>query len=308
MKRLSKILNVALLVLGAVGLGVSELGTPVFGMTGLLEPQVKVERDIVYCDCKGVPLKMDIYFSEQATVPMPAVVYVHGGGWYSGDKSTGGGLREVPELVERGYLVAAINYRLAPKYQFPAQIEDLICAVRFLRDNAATYSLDPERIGVFGDSAGGHLAALIGLADDYTVFGASCNCSVESSRVQAVVDMYGPTDLMLTFERDKSPLMEHVFGTSDNQSEIIKQASPVTYVSGDAPPFLIIQGEKDEQVFPDQSQELYAQLVSFNVPATLVMVKNSGHSFKPVDGPISPTRGDITNLVADFFDKYLKGA
>ena len=121
-----------------------------------------------------------------------------------------------------------------------------------------------------------------------------------------MVDMFGPSDLTLTFERDRSLLMEHVFGTADTEDEIIRRASPVTSVSSDAPPFLIIHGDKDDQVLPEQSQLLYQKLVSAGVPASLMVVKNAGHGLVPVGGQISPGRSEISGLVADFFDQYLK--
>lgn len=269
-------------------------------------PASAVERDVVYCSCHGMPLTMDIYYPKAGSAPVPVIVYVHGGGWYSGDKTTGTGQQDIPGLLGRGYVVAAVNYRLAPKYKFPAQIEDLKCAIRFLRANATTYDLDPTRFGVLGSSAGGHLATLLGLTDENSGFDSACDCVKESTQVQAVVDMFGPVDLTLTFERDRSPLLEHVFGTSDPESEIVRRASPLTYVSSNAPPFLIIHGEKDDQVLLDQSEALYGKLVSTNVPVNLIVVKNSGHSFVPLGGPISPTRAEVTNLVGDFFDKYLK--
>lgn len=265
-----------------------------------------VDRDVVYCNCHGTPLIMDIYYPKAATAPKPVIVYIHGGGWYSGDKTTGAGQDDISELVARGYLVAAINYRLAPRYKFPAQIEDAQCAIRFLRANAATYGIDPAHFGVFGDSAGGHLAALLGVTDESYWLEDACDCVNDSSQVQAVVDMFGPTDLTLTFEKNWSLLIEHVFGVSDPESEVIKRASPVTYASSSAPPFLIIHGDRDEQVLPEQSDVFYKKLVSANVPVRLVMVKNAGHGFSPVGSPMSPTRAEITHLVGDFFDQYLK--
>lgn len=265
-----------------------------------------VERDVVYCSSHGMNLTMDIYHPRASSAPVPVVIYVHGGGWYSGDKTTGAGQQDIPGLVERGYLVAAVDYRLAPRYKFPAQIEDLKCAISFLRTNAVTYGVDPEHFGVLGDSAGGHLAALLGVTDENYCSDSDCGCAPQSTRVQAVVDMFGPTDLTLTFERNMSLLIEHVFNTSDPESEIIKQASPVTYVSSDDPPFLIIHGEEDEQVLLEQSEELYQDLVSNDVPADLLVVKNCGHNFIPVSGSISPSRSEITNIVGDFLDHYLK--
>ncbi len=265
-----------------------------------------VQRDITYVNIDDISLKMDIYYRQHGDILMPTVVYVHGGGWYSGDKTCGAGQRDIPELVAHGYLVAAIDYRLAPRFKFPAQIEDVKCAIRFLRANADTYSIDPARIGIFGDSAGGHLAALAGVTDYSSGFGVSGGYYDQSDGVQAVVDMFGPADLTLTYQQNNSMHIEHVFGTIDPLSPIIKQASPVTYVSDDAPPFLILHGEQDNEVRLEQSEILYQRLTAANVPVSLIVVSNSGHGLEPVGGTAFPNRHEITRLIVDFFDKYLK--
>jgi acetyl esterase/lipase len=299
MKGVLKRWVVILLLLGTLGITAR-------GVEASVIAAGEVERDVPYCD-GDVSLKMDIYHPATTETPAPAIVYVHGGGWYSGDKSNSDGQEYIRLLAARGYLVAAVNYRLAPRYQFPAQIEDIKCAVRFLRANAAKYNIDPTNIGALGDSAGGHLVALLGMTDGDSVFGESGAYCQQSDQVQAVVDLYGPADLELFFESNASSLLaEHVFGTDDPDSEIVKEASPVTYVSGDAPPFLIIQGDKDDIVSPQQSQELYERLISAGAPASLIMVKNAGHSFAPVAGDITPTRKEIARLIGDFFDKQLR--
>jgi acetyl esterase/lipase len=266
----------------------------------------KVARDVTYGTADGVALKMDIYYPKMSDGAVPAVLYVHGGGWTKGDKRAGAGSTEIPELVSRGYLVAAINYRLAPQYKFPAQIEDVKCAVRFLRANAATYGIDPYHIGAWGGSAGGHLVALLGVTDVNAGFECTGGYANQSSRVQAVVDMFGPTDLTAIFQGAGTQLMKEVFGTADKSSDIVKRASPVTWVSSDDPPFLILHGEEDILVPPSQSKILYERLIAAGVPATLVIVKNAGHGFAPAGGTIDPSRTEITVLVADFFDQYLK--
>ncbi len=265
----------------------------------------RVDRDVTYCVAEGTELKLDIYYPLRSQEgPAPVAVYVHGGGWTSGDKARGEGVRDISELVARGYMVAAVNYRLAPRYKFPAQIEDVKCAIRFLRANAQKYHLNPEKIGAWGGSAGGHLVALLGVTD------ATAGWDVgeyleQSSRVQAVVDMFGPTDLTVLFEGANAHLLEQVFGTSDRTSEAIRRASPVTWVTSDDSPFLILHGERDTLVPPSQSQIFYDRLVETGVPATLVMVKNAGHGFAPTGGPISPTREELTRMIADFFDQHL---
>jgi acetyl esterase/lipase len=269
------------------------------------QPPLPTERDVTYCTLDGVELKMDIYRPQRSAAPTPALLYVHGGGWTGGDKRSGEGIRDIPELLARGYLVAAVNYRLAPRYKFPAMIEDVKCAVRFLRANAERFSINPEKIGAWGGSAGGHLVALLGTADATAGWDVGQYLE-QSSRVQAVVDMYGPTDLTVLFEGANPRLMEQVFGTSDRNSETLQKASPVNWVSSDDPPFLILHGERDPLVPVSQSQIFYEKLRAAGVPATFVIVKNAGHGFAPLGGPISPSRQELTKMIGDFFDQYLK--
>lgn len=268
-----------------------------------VQPLRPTEPDVTYCVMDGVELKMDIYRPQSGAAPTPALLYVHGGGWTGGDKRSG--IQDIPELLARGYLIAAVNYRLAPRYKFPAMIEDVKCAVRFLRANAERYNINRDKIGAWGGSAGGHLVALLGTADETAGWEVGQYLD-QSSRVQAVVDMFGPTDLTVLFEGANPRLMEQVFGTSDRNSETLKRASPVTWVSSDDSPFLILHGERDTLVPVSQSQIFYEKLQAANVPVTLVIVKNAGHGFAPVGGPISPTRQELTQMMGDFFDQYLK--
>lgn len=268
-----------------------------------------IERDVTYGNAGGVDLKMDVYYPQAATGPVPVVMYVHGGGWTGGDKQEGAGTAAIPSLQEAGFLVISINYRLAPQYKFPAQIEDVKCAVRYLRAHADKYSLDPDRIGAWGGSAGGHLVSLLGLTDTSSGLEGSGGYGDQSSRVQAVVDMFGPSDLSQEFQGGAigQALGTKVFGTSDRGSQLLQAASPVTYISADDPPFLIIHGEMDKLVPPSQSQELYDRLQAAGVPSTLVMVKNAGHGLVPQAGEISPSHQEINNMIVDFFKQELNG-
>jgi len=266
-----------------------------------------VQRDVRYGEADGVPLMLDVYYPETATAPFAAVIYVHGGGWTAGDKQNGAGALDIPDLVSAGFLVVAVNYRLAPEYKFPAQIDDVRCAVRYLRANAEVYNVDPGRIGAWGGSAGGHLVSLLGVTGDIGESAGDNSNAGESSRVQAVVDMFGPSDLTQEFAGGAvgRRIGSQVFGAIDSSSRILVQASPVSYVSSDDPPFLILQGEEDELVPPSQSQELYDRLRAAGVPATLVMVKNAGHGLKPVGGTMNPSHEDIKELLVEFFRKNL---
>ncbi len=261
-----------------------------------------VERDITYCTTDGVALKMDVYYPQVMSKPAPVVMYVHGGSWSSGSKSDSIGVTDVPALLARGYLVASVDYRHAPQWKFPAQIHDVKCAIRFLRASAARFNLDPDRIGAWGHSAGGHLVALLGTTDTRDGFEGSREYTDQSSRVQAVVDMCGRADLR-GMPADKA---ESVFGAPNDSSDILEHASPITYVSKDDAPFLILHGDKDATVPLRLSQTLAERLKAANVPVTLVVVKNADHNFNPEGGPMSPTRAEMTQLIADFFDQHLR--
>lgn len=257
-------------------------------------------RDVTYCTMDGMDVKMDVYFPADTSQPVPAVIYIHGGGWTSGDKRAGAGTPEIPVLVKAGFVAFSLNYRLAPEYRFPAMIEDVKCAIRSIRAHADEYHIDPEHIGVWGGSAGGHLVSLLGTSDESAGFDVGQYLEY-SSRVQAVVDMFGPSDLLKEFRSQQEQNASHVFFL-----EQLESASPITYITPDDPPFLILQGDQDEVVPMEQSQILYDRLTATGVPATLVIVHNAGHGFKPTGGAIDPSRGDLSQMILDFFTKNLK--
>lgn len=258
-----------------------------------------VEKDVTYCTVDGVALKMDVYYPFENNGRFAVTMYVHGGGWRKGDKAGGAGETEFPELQKAGFLVVSVNYRLAPEYEFPAMIEDVKCAVRSLRAHADMHNLDPNRIGVFGSSAGGHLVSMLGTTDESAGFDVGEYLEY-SSRVQAVVDMFGPADLTAELANGS----DTVNSAFDNFDRAL--ASPVTYVTSDDPPFLILHGEKDALVPIAQSEELLAKLQAAGVPAELARVANAGHGFKPVGGTISPSRVEISQIITNFFEQTLK--
>lgn len=255
------------------------------------------ERNVPYCRAGGSTLLMDVYYPRTADGRWPGVVFVHGGGWTGGDKSQGG--PEVPALRDAGFLVFSVNYRLGPQHRFPAMIEDVKCAVRFLRANSSGFNLDPERIGAWGSSAGGHLAALLGAADSSAGFDVGEH-SAQSSRVQAVSSFFGPTDFTVPFAGGHESKPE-VFGGYDPVL-----ASPITYVSADDPPFLFVHGDSDQLVPLSQSERMHEKLQQAGVSSRLVVVANANHGLTPVAGSvISPARSEVTRIVVDFFQKHL---
>lgn len=272
------------------------------------EPEITLSPDIpdiTYCTMDDAPLKMDLYFPENANAPYKILVYVHGGSFTSGDKRKGSGIIDIPAMTARGYAVAAINYRLMPDHLFPAEVIDAKCAVRFLRAHADEYNLLAERIGIWGGSAGGHLAAMMGLTNNDITYDIG-EYLEESSHVDAVVEMFGPTDLTRPMGWLQRWLLRRAFGTDSPSDKRLVEASPVQYVTREAPPFLILHGEQDSAVPPEQAQVLYQKLLDANVETTLVIVENADHNFKPVGGPIQPSRVDISRIVGDFFDSILK--
>lgn len=265
----------------------------------------EVERDLTYCTVDGVDLQMDVYYPGETGGPAPAILYVHGGGWTSGSKDRGSGTDAIPELLERGFVVVAIDYRLAPQYQWPAQLEDAKCAVRHLRANAADYGIDPSRIGAYGGSAGGHLVSMLGVTDGDEGFEGDGGYDGVSSRVQAVVDMFGPANLTVEFPGGNDQILATVFGVESRTSAVVAAASPVTWVSPDDPPFLILHGEDDDLVPLSQSQAFLETLQAAGVESDLIVVENATHGFAPRGGPIVPSRDAIIDAIAGFFEEHL---
>src|SRR5271156_5400905 len=241
--------------------------------------------------------------------PHPAAVYVHGGDWVSGDNTGGFIINGIgPALLAQGFVVVSLDYRLGPRAHWPDQIVDVKCAIRYLRANAAKFHIDPAEIGAWGQSAGGHLVALLGTARRSAGWdiGAYRN---ESSSVQAVVDMAGPSDLLTMGDQGDAVLVAESFISllgdvpSGQIGADLKKASPTTYVKKGDPPFLIIDSNNDEIVYPEQSQELAWYLGLAGVPRELLTVRDGGHEFDTV-GQI-PSEAAIITAVVDFFVRTL---
>ena len=247
---------------------------------------------------------LDIYLPPNAKKKVPLVVFVHGGGWLVNDKYADIGYmkKTVAEIVNQGYALASIDYRFATQAIFPAQIQDCNRAVSFLVDNADTYGFDTDRIAVMGFSAGGHLASMMGLSknDDVTDFFMSETNT--AFNFKAVVDFYGPAELILFpgANDPKSPEALLIGAAPLDRPDLAKVASPVTYVDKNDPPFLIIHGEKDDMVSPRQSQLLSAWLTTKNVENELIFVENAPHFGEMFDVD------DIRAKVIDFLQKHLQ--
>lgn len=257
-------------------------------------------NDVPYCSADPAQ-KMDIYFP-QSGGPWPAVVYVHGGSWMHGDKSEAAMFAS--GLNSMGYLVVSLNYRLYPPATFPAMIEDVKCGIRALRAHAAEFNLDPNRIGAMGASAGGHLVSLLGTTEANSPWDVGEYLD-QSSRVQAVVSLAGIMDLSQPFPNAGSndiETMKRIGFSETNMTE----ASPISHVTPDDAPFLLIHGDQDNLVPYQQSQLMYDKLLQAGVPAQLVIVRNAGHSFLDSNGPTSPTLMEINFTILGFLNKYLQ--
>ena len=242
---------------------------------------VTVHRDLPYVTQGHYRQKLDLYLPG-GTQPLPLIVWVHGGAFRLGGKGD-----KVPlKYVDRGYAVASINYRLSQHALFPAQIEDCKAAVRWLRAHAAQFGLAPQRFAAWGESAGGHLAAMLGVTGHVRALEAGEHLDV-SSRVQAVVDYFGPTDfLQMDAHREPggqvhdspdSPESELVGGPIREHPDRVARANPVTYVQPDAAPFLIVHGEVDPLVPHHQSELLVAALQEAGVSVSFYTVRGAGH-------------------------------
>ena len=274
---------------------------------------VRAEKDIPYVPGGDEAQRLDLYLPEQpADHPLPLVVSIHGGGWKGGSKAW------CPSafMVAKGYAAASIEYRFSQKAVFPAQIQDCQAAIRWLRANSKKYNFDPDRIGVMGSSAGGHLSALVGTACGKNAFAPIGGNEEQSDRVQAVCDYYGPTDfnsVMQQADADKNVRNIFKFNTpSDPYSCLIgvslgsdKQkgdaVSPVHYVSKDNPPILILHGTFDALVPLAQSEEFTAALKAQGVEVLLQKLPGSGHGGPAFGKPA------VSALIQNFFDKHLQG-
>ncbi|MEW6307010.1 MAG: prolyl oligopeptidase family serine peptidase [Verrucomicrobiota bacterium] len=266
---------------------------------------VKAHRDLEYVANGHERHKLDLYVPEKADGPLPLLIWIHGGGWQNGSKDGCPPLRG--GYTERGYAVASINYRLSGHATFPAQIEDCKAAIRWLRAHARQYNLDPQRFGVWGSSAGGHLVALVGTSGDVKEFDVGAHLD-QSSRVQAVCDYYGPTDFTVfvttpgyeSHAGAQSPEAKLIGGAVMENKDKAARVNPITFVTKDDPPFLIVHGDKDPTVPLNQSQLLFAALKKAGVSARFHTIKGAGHGGPGFSQP------EIETMVRDFFEARLK--
>ena len=272
------------------------------------QPKFTVVSDVQYCTGRGKPLLMDIFVPRQPTRALtPAILWLHGGGWERGDKNGNSGALL---LADARFVTASIFYRLSGDDPFPADIEDCKCAIRYLRANATKYGIDPNRIGVAGASAGGHLAELVATADEKAGLEGSGGWPDVSSRVQAASAYYGVSDFTvgaMQFQHHTGKVVVKLFrGDENSKPALYRQASPIRYVSKDSPPLLLVHGEQDDLVPFSQSVEMTRAYQDTGLTVEFIPVKNAGHDFEQI-GPeaITPSVDEIHRKTVAFFKRYL---
>ena len=267
---------------------------------------VNAQRNIPYVTNGHERQVLDLFTPQDAKDKLPLIIWIHGGGWQNGSKDG------FPPLfkgyVQKGYAVASINYRLSGHATFPAQIEDCKAAIRWLRAHAQENQIDPDHIGVWGSSAGGHLVALVGTSGNVKEFDVGENLD-QSSRVQAVCDFYGPTDFKVfvttpkyeSHSSDNSPEAKLIGGPVLTNLEKAAKLNPITYVTKDDPPFMIVHGDADPTVPINQSELLFDALKQSDVPVHFHTINDARHGGPEFNAP------PVETMIEQFFETSLKG-
>ncbi len=276
-------------------------------------PSLILETDVPYGTGEGRDLLMDVLRPDVPPHPeRPAVIWVHGGGWR-------GGVRDQHPnrmLAARGFVTVSISYRFSQEATFPAQIHDVKAAIRSLRTNAMRWGIDPERIGIWGHSAGGHLAALAAVSSGIPALEGDGGSPDESSDVQAAVPMSAPTDFLVDWYADSGfppheafSAVPQLLGGLDladpDLAEQARLASPTALATADAPPMLVIHGTLDDLVPVGQARSLVTTLLDLGVEASLLELPKIDHSQDAMLGPEDGTLGPVRREIVDFFVRTL---
>ncbi len=266
---------------------------------------IRILRDLPYTEASKDPeQQLDLYLPQiKYSSKLPLVVWIHGGGWKAGDKN------DTPafEMANRGYAVASLNYRLSQHAVFPAQIYDCKAAIRWLRAHGEDYNMNVSRIGVWGASAGGHLAALLGVSNGVSQLEGDLGNPKQSSSVQAVCDFCGPVDLPAFNQQVMAPMYrqfkaedlvnELLGGTPEQKKELAVEASPINFISKDDPPFMVVHSTEDPIVPFEQSDKFVQKLKEAGVSVTFIKVEGNNHM---------PLNNKTFAAVYDFFDEKIK--
>jgi acetyl esterase/lipase len=265
-----------------------------------------VDANIPYADDTLKKHTLDIYFPPVKKLSYPLVVWIHGGAWMTNDKYADMSymVNTLRDLVNNGYAVASIDYRWSTTAPFPAQVQDCNAAIDYLATNAAQYNIDDSRIALIGFSAGGHLASLIGLSNNNNERDFYYKGKKPRFKINLVIDFYGPSDLMTLKDHDnpdpKNPITLLLGGTVAEKPKLAKEASPITWLDRKDPPFLIIQGEKDESVNPEQAKTLSDWLTKAGIPNELIIVPGAPHYGAMFDA------ANIRREILRYLSKYLQ--
>jgi acetyl esterase/lipase len=259
------------------------------------------QRDLEYANPDDQHLQLNIARPKSASAVCPAILCIHGGGFRAGTREGNNAL--CVKLAERGYVAATVTYRLAPKYQFPAAVYDVKAAVRWLRANAQTYHIDPEKIGVTGDSAGGHLAQFLGVTAGVKEFEGDEGNAAQKSDVQCVVNRYGPSDLTKSYGKsvDAAEVLPLFLGGNLETARARHiRASPLSWATANAAPTLLLHGTDDKYVAHEQAVWMRDRLQACGVEVELLTLEGAGHGFKGADAE------KAERAMLDFFERHLK--
>ncbi len=285
-----------------------------FGTTAVAADAANIEfqKDVQYGTGGGEPLLLDIARPLGLEKPAPGLLLIHGGGWMAGNKRIYSTLLQ--QCAERGYVAVAVGYRFVPKHRFPAQIEDVKCATRWMRAHADELGLDGDHLGAMGHSAGAHLSMILGTMDSADGLEGDGGWADQSSKVQAVVSYFGPVDLAIPEDKIEQLAGREVFNVgavrrildaavgkpSQERLEELRQCSPLTYVNEGDAPMLLFQGTKDVLVPYDQAFWMAGALTKANVPGRVELIFGAGHGFSKTENVRT------LHMAFEFFDERLK--
>ena len=274
---------------------------------------IRFEKDVVYSEVDGHHLTLDIAYPDNLLEPAPAIVDIPGGGWQVVRKS----VEDAISYAKYGFIGVSMTHRTSDMAIFPAAVHDCKTVIRWLRANAQKYNINPDKIGVTGFSSGGHLATLLGTSGGDKYLEGTGGYPEYSSRVQAVVDHFGPTDFLRMNDKRLADFIDHfapdspeslfLGGPIKEKPELVRLANPITYIDPDDPPILIGHGENDGMVIMSQSELLFDALKKAGVTAEFIRVKNADHMYRPnpKEAVVSPSVEEMNQKTMDWFKKWL---
>lgn len=236
---------------------------------------ILVTKNIEYKNIDSISLQLDLYKLKNLQTPAPAMIFIHGGAWRSGKRSD-----YLPYLIDyakKGYITITVSYRLVKEAIFPAAVQDVNCAVKWIRSHSEEYGIDADKMVLIGGSAGGHLAMMVGYGGNESLFDESCSIE-NTSKVKAIIDLYGPTDLTTPYAKGTYQTKDFIGSSYEDKPQLYKLASPKTYISPDDPPTLIFQGTIDSLVPVSQSDSLDIWLSRAGVPHEYHRLKGWPHT------------------------------